>query len=122
MLVLDSQKPVKLTKQATAVGHSSRPRLPSEVRNFSIPVNTMIFRQELHEHTLGDDSNVLPILVFELHTEDVSAWRMHRMMKSNRPKNPKVHGIRQHAIHIFEDQRKAEDERTADIFSTVKNS
>ena len=88
-----------------------------KVRNFSIPVNIMIFRRELHEH-----SNVPSTLVFELHTEDVSAWRMHRMMKSNRPKNPKVHGIRQHAIHIFEDQRKAEDERTADISSTVKNS
>ena len=94
MLVLDSQKPVKLTKQATAVGHSSRPRLPSEVRNFSIPVNIMIFRRELHEH-----SNVPSTLVFELHTEDVSAWRMHRMMKSNRPNNPKLHGIRRHVIH-----------------------
>ena len=93
-----------------------------KVCNFSIPVKIMIFRQEFHEHTMGGDSNILSTLVFELHTEDVSAWRMHRMMKSNRPKNPKVHGIRQHAIHIFEDQRKAEDERTADISSTVKNS
>ena len=77
----------------------------------------MIFRRELHEH-----SNVPSTLVFELHTEDVSAWRMHRMMKSNRPNNPKLLEYDDMSSTIFEDQRKAEDERTADIFSTVKNS